>query len=319
MRVYFRFPQQYVAVLNLFLIVLIAYSLAMAVSNGIKLHLVKNEVSSLSEPSGRKPLVRPEAALQPRAYYDTIVQRDIFSLAPLAPAAPPVEDQNLNITLIGTSHLSVGKPFIIVETTDGEQSLYRQGETIPSAGRVLSIGRNQAIVLHNGHRVVLKIPNPGEGGTSEPAPGLPQAPFRLHPRHFFGPPRHHGRHGQVLRFGVMNGESGVHKLGSNRYLIGRATVDSNLSNMGSLFTQIRAAPNLQNGASNGFRLSQIQAGSIFQQIGLQDGDILTGAQGQPVTNPLRAMALLNALRNSPSISLSVIRNGSPMQLNYTIR
>ena len=88
--------------------------------------------------------------------------------------------------------------------------------------------------------------------------------------------------------------------------------------MGSLLTQVRAVPNVQNGSSNGFRLSQIQPGSIFQQIGLEDGDIVTGAQGQQVTDPIRAMALVSALRNSPSISLSVVRNGSPLQLYYTI-
>jgi len=37
-----------------------------------------------------------------------------------------------------------------------------------------------------------------------------------------------------------------------------------------------------------------------------------------VNDPIRAMTLLNAVRNSPSIQLSLIRNGSPLQLYYTI-
>jgi type II secretion system protein C len=311
--VYFRFPQQYVTVLNLFLIGIIVYFLALAVSNGIKLHLARSDISSLLESNHQKPLRQPQAGLQPRAYYDTIVQRDIFSRAPVAPPTAPVENENLNITLIGTSHHSAGKPFIIVETPDGEQSLYRQGETIPDVGRVLSISRNRAVVLHNGHRVALQIPNAGEGGTPGPMPfglrrrfmGLPRF-RRANPRYPFGP------------YGALGSNLGVHRLSSNHYLIGRVTVDRSLSEMGSLFRQIRAAPNLQNGSSNGFRLSQIQPGSIFQQIGLEDGDVVTGAQGQHVNDPVRAMALLNALRNSPSISLNLIRNGSPMQLYYTI-
>ena len=309
---YFRFPQQYVAVLNLFLIGIIVYFLALAVSNGIKLRLARSSVANLSESNHQKPLPELQAGLQPRAYYNTIVQRDIFSRATVTATPAPVENENLNITLIGTSHLSAGKPFIIVETPDGEQSLYRQGETIPDVGRVLSISRSRAVVLHNGHRVALQIPNAGEGGTPQPMP------FGVR-RRFMGFPRFRRmRRSPYGPYGALSPNLGVHRESSNHYLIGRVTVDHSLSEMGSLLRQIRAAPNLQNGSSNGFRLSQIQPGSIFQQIGLEDGDILTGAQGQSVNNPVRAIALLNALRNSPSISLSLICNGSPMQLYYTI-
>jgi type II secretion system protein C len=309
-----RFSHQYVVVLNLILITIIAYFLALAVSNGIKLHLARIEAVRISESGAPRPVGRAQIGPRPRAYYDTIVQRDIFNLAPVAPVAAPIEKENLDITLIGTSHLSAGKPFIIVETTDGDQALYRQGETIPNVGRVLSISRNQAIVLHNGHRVALQIPNPGEGETPGPMP------FGLRNPRFRGP-RNFPRRRPGFPFGpngVPTSNVGVRRLSSNRYIIGRTTLDRSLSNMGSLLTQIRAVPNVQNGSSNGFRLSQIQSGSIFQQIGLEDGDIVTSAQGQQVTDPMRAMALVSALRNSPSISLSVVRNGSPLQLYYTI-
>jgi type II secretion system protein C len=305
--VYFRFPQQYAAVLNVFLIAITVYFLALAVNNGIKLHLVRIEFSSPSEFNRQKPFFRPQTGPRPRAYYETIVRRDIFSLAPVVQAPAPVVDEKLDITLIGTSHLSIGKPFIIIETPDGDQSLYRQGETIPNVGRVLSISRNRAVVLHNGHRVALQIPSAGEGETLEPMP------FNLRRR--FRPPARAAGFGP---YGGLNSNVVVHRLSSNHYLIGRATIDRDLSNMGYLFTQIRAVPNLQNGSSDGFRLSQIQPGSIFEQIGLEDGDIVTGAQGQTVNNPMQAMALFNSLRNSPSIALTLIRNGAPMQLYYTI-
>jgi general secretion pathway protein C len=89
--------------------------------------------------------------------------------------------------------------------------------------------------------------------------------------------------------------------------------------MSRLFTEIRAVPRMQNGSSAGFQLSEIQPGSIFQEIGLQDGDVLTAAQGRPVNDPLKAMELLQTLRNQSSITLNVIRNGSPLQLQYNIQ
>jgi type II secretion system protein C len=309
-----HFPQQYVAVLNLVLIAIIVYFMALAVSNGVKLHLAPSEVAEILQSSAPRQSPRKVFGPRPRAYYDIIAQRDIFSRSPMLAAPLPILNENLDVTLIGTSHLSAGKPFVIVETTDGEQALYRLGETIPNVGRVLSISRNQAIVLHNGHRVALQIPNPGEGEAPGPTPfGVPSRRFRG-PRNF---PR--GRVG--MPFGSHSrppSNTGVSRLASNRYVIGRATVDGNLSEIGSLLAQIRAVPNMENGSANGFRLSQIQPGSIFQQIGLENGDVITEAQGQQITDPMRAMSLVSALRNSPSISLSLIRNGSPLQMHYTI-
>jgi type II secretion system protein C len=313
-RLYLRFSQPSVAILNFLLIAITAYFLALGVNNAIKLHLAGLASTEIAE-SGHRPLRQTQTGPRPRVSYDPIVARDIFSRARAVPTPAPVQEENLDITLIGTSHLSEGKPYIIVETSDGDQSLYRLGDVIPNVGRVLSISRNQAIVLHNGHRVALKIPNVGQGDSPETTQPMPFG-FR---RRFMRPPfpgMH--RQGPFRPYGALSSNSGVHQLGANSYLIGRSTVDQNLGNMGSLLAQIRATPNLQNGSSDGFRLSEIQPGSIFQQIGLEDGDIVTGAQGQQVNDPMRAMVLLSALRNSPSISLNLIRNGSPLQLNYTI-
>src|SRR5437016_1627948 len=121
------FSERYITILNFLLIGTIVYFLAQSVSTAIKLHLAGVEVSSVPEFTAHARARRSQAGPQPRAYYNAIVQRDIFSRAP-APAPPPVENEALDITLVGTSHLSTGKPFIIVETSDGDQSLYRLGE-----------------------------------------------------------------------------------------------------------------------------------------------------------------------------------------------
>jgi type II secretion system protein C len=303
----FRFSERYVTVLNFLLIGTIVYFLAQSVSTAIKLHLAGVDVSSAPELVSHTSRRHSQPGLQARPYYNAIIERDIFSRAPVA-APPPVEDATIQLTLVGTSHLSGGKPFIVVENPDGDQSLYRLGETIPNVGKVLSISRSRAVVLHNGHQVALKIPN-----------DIPQQERMDLPRRpFMGDPMYRRRMHQRAPFGPYSAP-GVRRLSPNRYVIGRTTVDRNLANMPLLFTQIRAIPNLEDGASNGFRLSEIQPGSIFEQIGLHDGDVITGAQGETVNDPMRAMALLNSLRNSQSINLSVIRNGSPVQLHYMIR
>jgi general secretion pathway protein C len=304
----FNLPDRYMLLLNGLLVGVVAIFLALNVSDVVKLRLAANAVPSEPETaaaSGRSPLLA--IGIRPRALYDAITQRDIFNLTP-APESAPAENEDLQVKLLGTSQLSSGKPFAIIENQSGDQSLYRLGDTIPGAGQLLEVSRDRVVVLHNGRRVALTIPRI-EG---QPDRGRPSG--RAARRRPYSGPSMIPRPGMFQR-----PRAGVRQLGPNRYVLDRSAVNSNLQNLAPLFTQIRAIPNLRDGNSNGFRLSEIQPGSIFQQIGLQDGDVLTSVSGQAVTDPLKAMALLQTLRDRPAISLDLMRHGASVQLYYNIR
>jgi len=303
----FNLPDRYMLLLNGLLVGVVAIFLALNVSDVVKLRLAANAVPSGPETSvATAPSPQRVIGLRPRALYEAITQRDIFNLTP-APESAPVENEDLQLKLLGTSQLSSGKPFAIIENQNGEQSLYRLGDTIPGVGQLLQVEPSRVVVLHNGRRVALAIPRDQEPAADEPSGR------RSRRRPYSGPP-------MVPRPGMLRRPlAGVHQLGPNRYVLDRSTVNSNLQNLAPLFTQIRAIPNLHNGNSDGFRLSEIQPGSIFQQIGLRDGDVLTSVSGQTVTDPMKAMALLQTLRDRSAITLNVMRNGAPVQLYYNIR
>ncbi len=308
----FNLPERYVFILNALMVAVIAWFAALSVGDAVRLRLAGNVVPAESGDNGGARL--PFGMSRSAALYQPIVRRDIFNLAP-APvaAAPPVENENLSITLLGTSHLSGGiKPYAIVEDAAGGQTLYRLGENIPDAGRLIGIDRDRIIVLHNGHRVAVEIPHDelGDSINAQPGPGGRRS------RHLHNFHRPFMRNPMFRRPGAT--ANGIHRLAPNRYAIPRSTVDNNVQNMAQLFTQMRAVPNFAGGASNGFRLSEIQQGSVFQQIGLQDGDVLTSVSGHPISDPAKAMMLLSTLNKQSSITLGVIRNGAPMQLSYTI-
>jgi type II secretion system protein C len=309
----FNIPERYLLAINLLLAALvIPYFAARSVSAMIKLHyasVVAQPLASGASGSATGTAVRPRAA------YNIIKQRDVFNLAPATEVSAPVENEALNITLLGTSHLTGGAhEFAIVEDQAGDQQLYRLGETIPNVGRLVQIGKNRAIIVHNGHRVAIEIPKDslGQSGADEdedtPRPmvrprGL-RSPFIRNP---------------MIRFGRPAAKAGgVHKLGPRKYLVERSTINTDMQNMPLLLTEIRALPVLQNGTSNGFRLSEIQPGSLFDQIGLQDGDVLTAVSGQPVSDPGRALQMLSTLPTRSAVTLNVLRNGAPIQLSYTI-
>ena len=296
-----HFSERYVTALNLLLIAILAYFLALSVND-----LIANRVTGGA--AHLPSLLGAESSapgLRPRGIYDAIARRDIFNLEPVA-EAPAEVATNLHIRLLGTSSLTLSQPFIIVEDENNHvQYLYRVGDEIPETGKLVGVYKDHAIVEHQGRRVQLDMPA-----------GQNVAPIDM--PHPFGLPA-----GTPMRRRLMNGrigQNGVREVQPNRYVLDRSTVNNNLNNMAALFTQMRAVPNLgPDGHSNGFKLSEIQPDSIFQQIGLRDGDILTGVGGQSVGDPTRAIQLLTGLRNQSSINLTVMREGQPVQLQYNIR
>lgn len=296
-----RFSERYVMALNLLLIAILAYFLALSVNDLILGRVAGGAPAHLPSLLGAEPSA---PVTRPRAFYEAISRRDIFNLVPVT-EAPAEVATNLHVKLIGTSSLTLSQPFIIVEDDNNHvQSLYRMGDEIPDAGKLVGVYKDHAIIVHQGRRIKIEMPADQSVPAAEfPRPfGLPGGPFR---RNF---PRR-----------PMT-QNGVRQIEPNRYVLDRSTVNNNLNNMAALFTQVRAIPNLgPDGQSTGFKLSEIQPDSIFQQIGLRDGDILTGVGGQSVSDPTKAVQLLGSLRNQNSISLTVMRGGQSVQLQYNIR
>jgi len=308
----FNFSERYILAVNILLAALvIPYFAARSVSDMIKMHYASSVVPAATDGSARS--VGALGGARPRGVYNTIVQRDVFNLTSAPVEVAPVETEDLKITLLGTSHLTGGGgAFEIFEDQAGSQQLYLQGEAIPGVGKLVQVGKNRVIIDRNGHRVAVEIPKDDMGQPADDQGGLPE---RLR-RRGLRPPFIRNPMIRPARPAAKAG--GIRKVAPNQYAIDRATVDSNVQNMASLFSQIRAVPDLQNGASDGFRLSEIQPGSIFQQMGLQDGDVLTQVSGQPIGNPARAMQMLSTLQSRSNITLNVLRNGTPVQISYTI-
>ena len=283
--------ERYIIALNFLLISAVAYFAGMLVTD-----IVSRQLSGgvmVAAPREEAPIA---SQTHPRTYYEAIVQRDIFNSVKAAePAAqPPVVASDLRIKLLGTSQLTLSKPFAIIEDERNQQALYQLGDDIPGAGKLVAVEKSRVIINHNGQNVALELPV-----------DQMNAPVRANPI--------------AAALPRVHTEEGIRREGDNQFVVDRRAVYQNLQNMASLFTQMRAIPNLENGKPNGFRLSEIQPGSLFQQMGLLDGDIIKGVGGQELSDPSKAMELLTLMRNQSNISLDLIRGGRPVELNFEIR
>jgi type II secretion system protein C len=340
-----RFSQIHVTILNFVLIAALAIVSAMCVRDII----VRNVSSDSDAPSG--PSFAPKTAngLRTRAYYDQIVRRDIFNETPQETGPAPVVEADLTIKLVGTSLASRSKPYAIVEDPSGEESLYQVGEEIPDAGRLVSVETNRAIIDRNGHRVAIELPS---SDISEVPPsdlgGRPMQPGAMAPGGLRGLPallrRRMARlHRQSPRAAASDDDSNdndndnsndndnddsddnssskldIKKLAPGKFEVSRAEVQQTMENPSQFFTQMRALPHMVNGKTDGFSISQVAPGSVFDQLGLQNGDLLTNINGQPVTNPMQALGLMQAMKTASAIDLVVNRGGTPTSVHLDLR
>src|SRR5271163_1387079 len=148
-----RFTQRHVIALNLLLIAGVVYFAVRCIDD-----IVLRRMSTDSAAPIEAATAPNSSGVQTRIYYDTIVKRDVFNLAPQDNGPAPVVVEDLHLKLLGTSLLSKSQPYAIVEDPAGNESLYQVGEDIPDAGKLVGVEVNRAIIDHGGQRVALEIP-----------------------------------------------------------------------------------------------------------------------------------------------------------------
>jgi len=82
--------------------------------------------------------------------------------------------------------------------------------------------------------------------------------------------------------------------------------------LAKVMMQATAEPYFENGAIAGFKLSQIDDGSIFQKSGLKDGDIVSAINGLEMNSIAGAISTLKGLKGADHIDVD-IRRGSGVQ------
>jgi type II secretory pathway component PulC len=102
----------------------------------------------------------------------------------------------------------------------------------------------------------------------------------------------------------------------NSYRIKKSVRDNMLGNISEILTQARAIQIKNPDGSYSFKMTEIVPGSVYSQLGIQDGDIITQINGKKITNLNEVMALFGKIKDIDQFQLNVKRGGIETQKEY---
>jgi len=101
--------------------------------------------------------------------------------------------------------------------------------------------------------------------------------------------------------------------------ISRKEINRQTRNFSQLLSQARVVPHFSQGKADGFVISDIVPRSLFQKIGLRNGDIIRKVNQTVISSAAQAMQLYQSLQQASEIQLEVERAGQPQTINYHIQ
>jgi general secretion pathway protein C len=188
-------------------------------------------------------------------------------------------DQKItDFDLKGTVACNSSFGFIFIEERDThKQKLYRLGDNIGSA-KLIKITRNTATLRSGGRDVTLKVKATIEGQL------LPNSPASAD---------------------------------SKSMTLSKKMVNERLTDLKSLMNTAVVRPYLNKGVQEGYIISSIAPNSLYEKMGLQNGDIIIDVNNKPIQGADNLLQTVNLMQSGGSITLNVKRNGKIETINYS--
>jgi general secretion pathway protein C len=227
---------------------------------------------------------------KPTTSYDSIKKDLLFgkveSAAPAAAnvaAAPTPKASTVALTLIGVyvSDDPTDSYAIIENNKDKEQEVFERGQSIFEAAKLLKIFTDRVEIDRAGTIEVLALEEGATGGVSSSSDS--------------------------------SGES------EELIKVDETELTEQLENLPLLLTQARAVPYFKDGKAVGLRLFAIKRDSLYEKVGLKNGDILVDINGESLADITQAAKIFEKLKTDRELSLKLERSRQNKVLKYEIR
>lgn len=307
--------KKYVWVMNLILLALLAYLLALSVNEKIQ-----GKVTSQNAEASQK--LFPSEQTKPRRYskitslsnYQIILKRNIFGILETESSgnieANPdsLPESNLNLVLLGTIINPEDKSVAIIKNTDNSKvNGYSGGENIDIIDsekvQLINVKNCKAVIQRRGKGPEtikcknLGDPESGGGGNKNILSAKsPTSKVRRNNKQ------------------EKNSTEGINKLGDNEYEVSRDLLEDLLGDPSKIVQQARVIPQ-----DDGLRFFGIRSNSIFWKIGIKNGDTLHKINNVELNDIERALSVFEELRSQNSFTINFTRAGQKYTYEYTVK
>jgi general secretion pathway protein C len=114
-------------------------------------------------------------------------------------------------------------------------------------------------------------------------------------------------------------KQGIQQVGPGVYRVNRSVLDQALARAPLLARSIRTRTKKRHGAAIGVSLTKIEEGGLFDHLGLKKGDVLKTVNGFDMSSIDGMLSARTQLSAAPQLSLSLMRGGQPMTLEYRVQ
>ena len=288
-------PKTIFTVINLICITIASYVVVDGVYGTVAVRLAQKP--ALVQENVFRVAGTDSMAQRPLSSYKSVLDRNLFDTRSNATAqsrdvdVESLELTKLNLKLWGTvSGSSEGDYAVIEDVKARQQNLYRIGDAIQTA-TVKQIFREKVVLTVNGKDEVLQMQELKSGKAVVRAGGLPR------------------------------GEDAETRpaVRAQRISLRRSYIEQAMTDVASLMTQVQIKPHMEDGVPAGLSLSSIKPNSIFRRMGLRNGDVITGVDGNDIASVDDALRLVDSLKTSSNLSVTLKRRGRQKNIEYRIR
>jgi len=175
---------------------------------------------------------------------------------------------------------------IIQEGRKKEQKRYQKGDTIQNA-QIKAVLRGKVILNYKGKDQVLLMES-SKGAASPMSPSLSFSQKDVT---------------------VPSGE---------KKILSSSLVDDALGNINKLMGDIRVRPHFSQGKPDGLLLYGIKKDSLFQTMGLKNGDIIMGVDGKRIESVDDALTFYEELKDASDVNVQIKRRGKTKEIQYRV-
>ena len=226
--------------------------------------------------------------------YSSILKNNPFGFpgGDVKPLTAPVNagGKEADIALIGTVVGPKDLSYAVFKDSSGMQEVFRVGESVLGLGKLHSVKKDKVFIRQ------------GDGTIEIPIEDIKVKEIR-----------------KPVSGGTHLASSFAQKVGRDTYIVDQRKVQQAISNPGQMMTGARLRPNVANGKEEGFTLSEVKPGGIYQSLGLRDGDVLLRINEYDISNPERALQAFTALKGLERVQIDLLRAGARMTMTYQIK